>query len=51
MCDPEALETKTGSAPTDLKALTGLLTPPGIISLAAANSSEERRWFMANLVI
>jgi hypothetical protein len=28
---PEAFVMKRGSEPTDLKALTGLLTPPGIV--------------------
>jgi hypothetical protein len=44
---PAAFLMKRGSAPTDLNALTGLLTPPGIAILACWKSALERVWFMA----
>src|SRR5690242_1284177 len=43
---PDALRMKRGSIPTDLNALTGLLTPPGIICRAISNNSWERSFFI-----
>src|SRR5579863_6852588 len=44
---PSPWATKTGWPPTLLKARTGELTPPGIISCARRNSSCDFEWFIA----
>src|SRR5512143_2137159 len=41
MTAPSALRMNSGSAPTDLQARTGLLTPPGITFWASLKSWED----------
>jgi hypothetical protein len=40
--EPDAFATKKGDEPTDPKARTGLLTPPGINLFAFLNRASER---------
>ena len=48
---PFASLIKTGSPPTDLNALTGELTPPGITLLASVKSFLERSFNKFNILI
>src|SRR3954451_2044729 len=47
MREPDARRMKSGAAPTDVNARTGLSTPPGRIAWARANMRAERAVFMS----
>jgi hypothetical protein len=49
--EPCARFMKIGSQPTDLQALTGLFTPPGITCRASLNISSDKVFFMTFLCI
>src|SRR4029450_3471852 len=48
MYAPRPRSMNSGDAPTDLKARTGLSTPPGRMSTARAKSFDERVVFIEN---